>query len=71
MWWWDLQARYNRFLGTGTSQTCERKEEFKGTTVETGEVLTWEVLKTTLRTIKCLKVEFLYWYVGVVVTLQH
>ena len=63
-----LQAWYNKFSGTDTSQTCKRKEEFKVTTAAAGEALTWEVLKTTLCTIKCLKVEFLYWYVDVVVT---
>ena len=50
MWWWDLgtgtlRTWHNKFAGTGTSQTCKGKEEFKVTTAGAGEILTWEVLK--------------------------
>ena len=34
------------------------------------EVITWEVLKTGLCTIACLKAGFVYWYVGMVVTFK-
>ena len=60
---WD-----NKFGGTSTSQTCKGKEEFKVATTGAGVVITWEVLKTGLRTITCLEAGFVYWYVGVVVT---
>ena len=55
-----LRTCRNKFSGTGTSQ-------FKVTTTGAGEVSTWEVLKTGLRTIACLEAGFVYWYVGVVV----
>ena len=48
LWIWHKSA------GTGTSQTCKGKEEFKVTTGGPGEVLTWEVLKTGLRKIAYL-----------------
>ena len=63
-----LQVWHNKFLGTGTSQTCKGKEQFKVTTAREREILTWEVLKTGLRTIACLETGFMYWYVGVVIT---
>ena len=60
---WD-----NKFAGTGKSQTCKGKEEFKVTTAGAGKVLSWEVLKSCLRTTACLEAGFGYWYVGAVVT---
>ena len=63
LWTW-----HNKFGGTGASQTCKRKEEFKVATAGVGEVTTWEVLKTDLRKIACLEAGFVYWYVGLVVT---
>ena len=57
-----------KFSGTGTSQICKVKKEFKVTTAGAGEVLTWEVLETGLCTIACLEARFVHWYVGVVVT---
>ena len=63
-----LRIWHNKSAGTGTSQTCKGKEEFKVTTAGPGEVLTWEILKTGLRTIACLEAGIVYWYVGVVVT---
>ena len=77
MWWWDLQKEVwvetlhehdIKFSGTGTSQICKVKKEFKVTTAGAGEVLTWEVLETGLCTIACLEARFVHWYVGVVVT---
>ena len=65
---YTLRTWHNKFAGTGTSQTCKGKEEFKVTTGGPGEVLTWEVLKTGLRTIAYLEAGIVYWYVGVVVT---
>ena len=38
-----LGTWHNKFAGTGTSQTCKGKEEFKVTTARAGEVLIWEV----------------------------
>ena len=63
LWTW-----HNKFAGTGISQTCEGKEEFQVTTAGAGKVLTWEVLKTGLRTIACLEAGFVYSYVDVFVT---
>ena len=63
-----LGAWANKFAGTGTSQTCRGKEEFKVTTVGAGELLTREVLKTDFHTIACLEAGFVHWCVGVVVT---
>ena len=60
---WD-----NKFAGTGKSQTCKGKEEFKVTTARAGKVLSWEVLKSCLRITACLEAGFGYWYVGAVVT---
>ena len=70
MWWQDPQKEvwHKKFGGTGTSQTCKGKEEFKVTTSGAGEVITWEVLKTGLHTIAYLEARYVYWYVGVVVT---
>ena len=56
------------FVGTGTSQICKFKEEFKVTTAGAGEVLTWQVLKTGFHTIACLEPGFLFWYVGLIIT---
>ena len=64
----SLQTWNNKFGGTGTSQICKGKEEFKVATAGAGVVITWEVLKTGLRTVACLEAGFVYWYVGVVVT---
>ena len=63
-----LRTWHKKFGGTCTSQTCKGKEEFKVATAGAGVVITWEVLKTGLRTITCLEAGFVYWYVGVVVT---
>ena len=63
-----LRTWHNKFGGTGTSQTCKGKTEFKVATAGAGVVITWEVLKTGLHTIACLEAGFVYWYVGVVVT---
>ena len=63
-----LQTWRNKFAGTGTWQICKGKEEFKVTTAGVGKVLTWEVLKSGLRTVACLEAGFVYCYVGVVVT---
>ena len=63
-----LRTWHNKIAGIGTSQACKGKEEFKQITTGAGEVLTWEVLKTGLSTIACLKAGFLYWYIGKVVT---
>ena len=59
---------HNKFGGTGTSQTCQGKKEFKVATAGAGVVITWELLKTGLRTIACLETGFVYWYVGMVIT---
>ena len=50
LWTW-----HKKFGGTGTSQTYKGKEEFKVATAGAGEVITWEVLKTGLRTRACLE----------------
>ena len=63
-----LRTWHDKFGGTGTSQTCKGKAEFKVATAGAGVVITWEVLKTGLHTIACLEAGFVYWYVGVVVT---
>ena len=63
-----LRTWHSKFGGTGTSQTCKGKEEFKVATAGAGEVITWEVLKIGLCTIACLEAEFAYCYVGAVVT---
>ena len=64
----NLRIWHNKFGGTGTSQTCKGKEKFKVATAGAGEVITWEVLKTGLRTIACSEAGFVYWYVRLVVT---
>ena len=63
-----LRTWHNKFGGTGASQTCKGKGEFKVTNSGTGDVITLELLKTGLRTITCIGAGFVYWYVGVVVT---
>ena len=63
-----LQTWNNNFGGRSTSKTCKGKKELKVATAGAGEVITWEVLKKGLRTIACLEAEFVYCYVGVVVT---
>ena len=45
-----LRTWRNKFGGTATSQTFKGKEEFKVPTAGAGVVMTWEVLKTGLRT---------------------
>ena len=60
-----LRIWYSKFGGTGTSQTCKGKKEFKAATAGAGEVIIWELLKTGLRTMACLEAGFVYWYVGV------
>ena len=58
-----LRASHKKFPGTGISQTCKGKEEFKVTIVEAGEVLTWQVLKTGLHKIAYLEARLVQWYV--------
>ena len=53
-----LRTWHNKFGGTGTSQTCKGKTEFKVATAGAGVVITWEVLKTGLHTIACLEAGF-------------
>ena len=50
-----LQTWHNKFPGTGASETCTCKEEFKVTTALAVKVLTWEVLKTGSHTTACLE----------------
>ena len=38
-----LRTWHNKFAGTGISQTCKGKKEFKVTTARAEEVLIWEV----------------------------